>query len=76
MDNKEIRRAAAQEFMESLEQDLQENLISESPPEPKKKPLAKPTPKNNKNESHFSLSELEEAIEDIDQYMENQHKKN
>ncbi|NEP40351.1 MAG: hypothetical protein F6K35_14375 [Okeania sp. SIO2H7] len=76
MDNKELRRAAAQEFMKSLEEDLKENFMSESPPKQKRKPLPKPTSKKNKNRSQFTLSELEEAIEDIDQYMENQHKEN
>lgn len=81
MDNKELRRAAAKEFMESLEDELKENLTPESPPERKKKPLPKPTPidrPSSKKEkaTNFTLSELEEAIEDIDHYMEQQHKPN
>ncbi|MDY6805588.1 MAG: hypothetical protein SXA11_17500 [Cyanobacteriota bacterium] len=79
MDNKDIRRAAAQEFMESLEDELKENLMAESPPEQKKKPLPAPTPSRRdslaKNQpSQFTLSELEEAIEDIDRFMSEKKK--
>ena len=79
MDNKELRRAAAQEFMESLEHELTENLTPESPPQRQKQPLPKQTPKAPPNKqqekpSQFTLSELEEAIEDIEHYMDQQHK--
>lgn len=81
MDNKDIRRAAAQEFMQSLEDELKENLMAESPPERKKEPLAKQTHKprssSQKNQpSQFTLSELEEAIEDIDRFMSEEKKPN
>ena len=76
MDSKELRRAAAQEFMESLEHELTENLTPESPPKRQKQPLPKQTPKapppkkQQDKSSQFTLSELEEAIEDIDKYMD------
>ncbi len=80
MDNKELRRAAAQQFLKSLEHELTENLTPESPPQRQKQPLPKQTPKDrrpNKQQdksSQFTLSELEEAIEDIEHYMDQQHK--
>lgn len=80
-ENKDIRRAAAQEFMESLEEELKKNLMPESPPERKKEPLPRPTPRpsrsSQKNQpSQFTLSELEEAIEDIDRFMSEEKKPN
>lgn len=79
MDNKELRRAAAQEFMESLDHELTENLTSESPPQRQKQALPKQTrsdrpQKQQDKSSQFTLSELEEAIEDIEHYMDQQHK--
>lgn len=81
MDNKDIRRAAAQDFMESLEEELKENLMAESPPERKKEPLPAPTPTPSRSSaksqpSQFTLSELEEAIEDIDRFMSDEKKPN
>ena len=77
MDNKDIRRAAAQEFMQSLEDELKENLMAESPPEVKKEPLPAPTSSGSsptRKPSLFTLSELEEAIEDIDRFMSEKKK--
>ena len=75
MDNKDVRRSAAEDFFESLEEELERDSIPKSL-ERSQLPKSK-APRSDRQEakkdrsSGFSLSELEEAIEDIDQYLEN-----
>lgn len=75
MDNKDLRRTAAEEFFELLEEQLEEDSMPKPPkrsqlPKPKAQASDRQAAKKERS-SGFSLSELEEAIEDIDQYLEN-----
>ena len=77
MDNKDLRRTAAEEFFESLEEELERDSRPKSPersqlPKSKAPRSDRKTAKKDRS-SGFSLSELEEAIEDIDQYLENKN---
>ncbi|MDY7002404.1 MAG: hypothetical protein SWX82_00125 [Cyanobacteriota bacterium] len=68
MDKKDIRTQAAKTFIESFEKQLDSSL-EEPNHEKSNSYLPEPEESNQK----FSLSDLEEAIADIDQYMETNH---
>ncbi|NEO51927.1 MAG: hypothetical protein F6K54_01770 [Okeania sp. SIO3B5] len=68
MNKKDIRSQAAKTFIESFEKQL-DSYIQEPNHEESNSPLQDTEESNQK----FSLSELEEAIADIDQYMETNH---
>ncbi len=72
---RDLRRHAAENFFNSFEQQLLETFQeseSESP-EPKPSPTQKQTPAKAENDSPetIDLSVLEEAIADIEQYLQN-----
>ncbi len=82
MDNKkqqDVRRHAAEDFFQSFEQQLLEvfqdssSETEKSQAEPQSKPF-QPTPPDPAQS--ISLSELEEAIADIDHYLQNQQSEN
>ncbi|NEN87861.1 MAG: hypothetical protein F6K48_02615 [Okeania sp. SIO3H1] len=68
MDKKDIRSQAAKTFVESFEKQLDNSLQ-----EPNHEKSNSPLPETEESNQKFSLSELEEAIADIDQYMETNH---
>lgn len=73
---RELRRASAKAFLESLDQ-LNETLHA---PAPTPKPIpARPTPAPSSPKKtkprQFTLAELEDALADIEQFMENKNPK-
>ena len=75
MDKREIRRIATKKFMENFDEQFSESLLEsqkEQPiPEPEKTCIRE---EKCQHDEQFNLSDLEEAIADIDEYMET-HKK-
>lgn len=69
MDKRDIRSQAAKTFIESFETQLNSSL-QEATHEESNSYLQN----TEESEQKFSLSELEEAIADIDQYMDTNHK--
>lgn len=67
-DPKEIRQAIAKEFSETIDQQLEKSLV-EPPPLPIR-PVARTQPKELFSFEQSPLSELEEAIADIEDFME------
>ncbi|NEP76848.1 MAG: hypothetical protein F6K17_30625 [Okeania sp. SIO3C4] len=68
MDKREIRSKAAKTFIESFEKQLDSFLQ-----EPNHEESNSYLPDTEESNQKFSLSDLEEAIADIDQYMETNH---
>lgn len=81
MDNnqQDLRRSAAEKFIESFDQELlsafqeSEEVTSTSPTPPSEKPVS-PSPAS-KNSQGISLLDLEDAISDIEQYLQQRHSK-
>ncbi|MGL5509624.1 MAG: hypothetical protein ACRC2J_17390 [Microcoleaceae cyanobacterium] len=67
-DPKEIRQAIAKEFSETIDQQLEKSLVQ--PPPVPVRPVARPKPREHFSLDQSPLSELEEAIADIEQFME------
>ncbi|NET41445.1 hypothetical protein [Okeania sp. SIO2B3] len=65
MDKKDIRSQAAKTFIESFEKQLDSSLQ-----EPNHEESNSDLPDTEESNQKLSLSELEEAIADIDKYME------
>lgn len=74
-----LRRHAAENFFKSFEQQLFETFqdsnseAEKSQPQPQNDPFQSSPPDANQS---ISLSELEEAIADIDDYLQNQQSEN
>ncbi|NEP03448.1 MULTISPECIES: hypothetical protein [Okeania] len=68
MDKKDIRSQAAKTFVDSFEKQLDNSLQ-----EPNYEKSNSDLQDSEKSNQKFGLSELEEAIADIDQYMETNH---
>ncbi len=81
MDNnqQDLRRSAAEKFIESFDQELlsafqeSEEVTSTSPTPPPEKPASPPPAL--KNSEGISLLDLEDAISDIEQYLQQRHSK-
>uniref|UniRef100_A0A832H6H6 Uncharacterized protein n=1 Tax=Oscillatoriales cyanobacterium SpSt-402 TaxID=2282168 RepID=A0A832H6H6_9CYAN len=72
---REVRRAAAQAFMESLEQ-LEQTLESaDEKPKTPRSSSSRPTEVAAKSVAQFDLNSWEEAIADIDQFINQQSNK-
>lgn len=76
----DLRRSAAEKFIESFDQELlsafQESDTVTPPPQaapPEKSGSSSPRP--SKHPEGISLSDLEEAISDIEQYLKDRHPK-
>ncbi len=81
MDNnqQDLRRSAAEKFIESFDQELlsafqeSEAVTSTSQTPPPEKPVSPPP--ELKNAEGISLLDLEDAISDIEQYLQDRHSK-
>ncbi len=75
MDKRDIRRIATKKFMENFDEQFSESLLEaqteEASHEPQKACLGED---KCQDDEQFNLSDLEEAIADIDEYMKT-HKK-
>ncbi|HEY9866212.1 MAG TPA: hypothetical protein V6D21_18725 [Candidatus Obscuribacterales bacterium] len=73
----DLRRSAAEKFIESFDQELlrafQESDAVTPNPQPAPPEQAVSVPRPPKNPEAISLSDLEAAISDIEQYLHDQH---
>ncbi|HAN74732.1 MAG TPA: hypothetical protein DCQ51_09940 [Planktothrix sp. UBA8407] len=73
----DLRRSAAEKFIQSFDQELlrafqESDAVTPShQPAPPEQPV--PVPRPPKTPEAISLSDLEEAISDIEQYLHDQH---
>ncbi|HLO52543.1 MAG TPA: hypothetical protein VK211_29355 [Kamptonema sp.] len=72
-DQQNLRRASARAFFESLDQMNDAARAQEASQTAKSNPT--PTAKQRKPKPQFSFAELEEAIADIDQFMQSKEQK-
>ncbi|MGB3512546.1 MAG: hypothetical protein WBA93_25580 [Microcoleaceae cyanobacterium] len=75
MDKRKIRRSATKKFMENFDQQFSESLQETQ----NEKSSSKPDPtyigeEESKSDEQFYLSDLEEAMADIDEYMKTNKK--
>lgn len=69
MDKREIRRSATKKFMDNFEQQFSHSLV-----ETESDKSSSESPNTHKKQEDLNLSDLEEAIADIEQYMETHQK--
>lgn len=74
----DLRRSAAEKFIESFDQELlsafqEPDTVTPPPPAVPEKSVSSPRP--SKNPEGISLSDLEEAISDIEEYLKDRHSK-
>ncbi len=81
-DQKDLRRASAQSFFESLDElfDSIESSSSQpappkSPPPPAKSSSQSSSPPKKARPAKINLSDFEDAIADLEQFIQNKHQK-
>lgn len=75
MDKREIRRSATKKFMDNFEQQFSHSLVeTESNKSGSDSPNTHKKQEECADDEDLNLSDLEEAIADIEQYMETHHK--
>lgn len=73
----DLRRSAAEKFIESFDQELlsafqEPDTVTPPPPVVPEKSVSS-SPRPSKHPEGISLSDLEEAISDIEQYLKDRH---
>ncbi|UNU23748.1 hypothetical protein [Microcoleus vaginatus] len=80
-DQKDLRRASAQSFFESLDElfDIESNSSQaaqpKSPPPPAKSSSQSSSPPKKTRPAKINLSDFEDAIADLEQFIQSKHQK-